>query len=212
MLSSYVMALAICWFIPPFDNYDAPPIARIAIGLSGGSVLELLLAGFACALVSGNIFTAERMDRSAHFLDYLPPTRRQILFSKSLVAVGFTLIVVLVALSTELLAWSLTSYAAIPEENLNQIETVLNFSKLVICVTGVSWAVSSISKSNGAPILLGLFSPLIVLSAIKCIDYFVDFSDSGEMLFARVSNACLLVGVASFVLGCYWFLSQRYES
>jgi len=206
------MALVIVWFTPPFDNYNAPPIARIAIGLSGGSVLALLLTGFACALVSGNVFTAERMDRSAHFLDYLPPTRRQVLFSKSLVAVGFTLIVVLVALSTELLAWSLTSYAAIPEKKLNQIETVLNFSKLVLCVTGVSWAVSSISKSNGAPILLGLFSPLIVLSAVKGIDYFVELPDSLEMSFLRVSNACLFVGVAGFALGCFWFLNQRYES
>ena len=77
------------------------------MGLSGGSGTELMLAGIACALVNGNVFTAERMDRSAQFLDYLPPTRRQILLSKLLVVVGFTLMVIVIALSAVLLAWSL---------------------------------------------------------------------------------------------------------
>lgn len=110
------------------------------------------------------------------------------------------------------LSWWLTRYASVPENVLTEYTTVLRVCKILCCVTGVSFAVSAIAKTNGAPILLGLFSPLIVLSAVKSVDYLIDLPVKGETLFPRIANACLVLGIASMVTGCWWFVRQRYEN
>ena len=196
----------------PEEEFPSSHLGRMALSLSGGSIVALWLGMFGLALVAGNAFTAERMDRSALFLDYMPPTRRQILYSKLLVVVGFTILVFAIAITANLTAWSLTAYVVIPERLLMKSETIFGICKIMTCVTGASFAISSIAKSNGAPILVGLFSPLIVLSLVKSLDYALDLPVAGDTLFPRLCNACLVLGLGAFAVGCRWFVGQRYET
>ena len=196
----------------PEEQYPSSFVARTALALSGGSIVSLWLGMFALALVAGNSFAAERMDRSALFLDYLPPTRNQVLCSKLFVVVGFTVLVFAIAITVNLTAWSLSAYVAIPEYIMIKSQTIVGICKIMTCVTGTSFAVSAIAKSNGAPILLGLFSPLVVLSLVKCVDYFMDLPVAGDTLFPRLGNACLVLGLGALAVGCRWFVRQRYEN
>jgi len=209
-LMAYFWGIVIV-YVTPKDFLPPVLVARIAAVLSIGSIAGLWFATFGCALVAGNAFTAERMDRSALFLDYLPPTRKQVLFSKLLVVVGFMSLVFLVSIVSSAVAWSLVSNVSLPKGALIELNTVLQVCKFLTCVTGISFAVSAIAKSNGAPILLGLFSPLVVFSAVKSVDFLLDLPVKGETLFPRVANACLVFGVASMVMGSWWYVSQRYE-
>ena len=222
LLSSYMMlgalltvlAYVICFVsvsIMPEETYPSP-IARTAMVLSGGSIAGLWLATFGCAMVAGNAFAAERMDRSASFLDYLPPTRKQVLLSKLLIVVGFTSLLFVTSIVATSAAWSLSASQSLQKGMLVELNTIIHVCKILTCVTGISFAISAIAKSNGAPILLGLFSPLMVLSAVKSVDFLLDLPMKGETLFPRVANACLVFGLASMFMGCRWYVSQRYEN
>ena len=208
---AYVAAFGTVW-ATDYGDVTLTTVGRTAVALSAGSILVLTFGMFACAMVSGNSFAIERMDRSSLFLDYLPPSRSQVLSSKLIVVVGFTSVIFALALMSSWAARSLTSMAIIPDGFLTETTTVWGFCKLVTCVTGVSFAVSSIAKSNSAPILLGLFSPLVVVSAIKLADYVFDLPVMGQNFFPRLANGCLLLGVAGLVTGCHWFVARRYEN
>lgn len=59
---SYVMSFGITWTLPN-EMYNPSAIARTSMALSSGGSIGLWFGMFACALVAGNAFTAERMDR-----------------------------------------------------------------------------------------------------------------------------------------------------
>lgn len=189
----------------------ASPSARAATVLSAGCLVGLWLSIFGCAMLGGNAFAAERMDRSALFLDYLPPTRQQVLISKLTVVIGFMLLHFLVSLGSARLASSLTTGVSMPRGTVVEISTVIHVCKIVTCVTGISFAVSTIAKSTGPPILLGLFAPLIVFGLVKSVDFLLDLPLQGETIFPRVASACLVFGAGGILTGCWWYIRQRYE-
>ena len=177
---------------------------RLTLLSSGGTGLALTFL-FASIIAASSI-ALERSDRSAEFLACLPPTRWQNLLSKLILvisAVGGMLALHNIATFG---AWSMTAYAHTPLKV--DLMASLLMSCVTVCMTGFSFAGSSLMKSNGGPALLGFFSPLLSISIVLGIGKLLDIPSEGNAFAIRYSITCFALGITMFLCGSLWYLNR----
>ena len=91
LLCPFAMAAVIVCNMPLWT--EATPATAWATLLGTGCYFSIMCSQPTLAMLSGNIIAAERSDRSAEFLAYLPPSRKTILCSKLIVLGAVALIV-----------------------------------------------------------------------------------------------------------------------
>jgi ABC-type transport system involved in multi-copper enzyme maturation permease subunit len=171
--------------------------------VSYGTV-ALYLTIFFAALLGGNAIAAERADRSAHFLAYLPPTKTQILASKFIVSFCAMLVVwVLILLSLRVAGW----LSGQPVE-LSSGVTARGALDLCILTFGMGWLASASLQTAIFPIIIAISSPIALSFAIVLVCDLLGIPRFQMGPYAE--HASIWTGLVAFALGT-WNYFHRIE-
>ncbi|MBN2561194.1 MAG: ABC transporter permease [Phycisphaerae bacterium] len=175
-------------------------------------VLSLASLGcslFTMALLGGNAVASERADRSAEFLAYLPPSRRAIIASKVILAVGACLLVWIINLAIiyglgPLLPDAEGEASRLPGDRFT--DAVPYLASTAVILFGVAWFCSSFLASPAIATGIGIFAPVLVAGALQAIEYFFHpaFFEFGRWY----NTACVVLGILGFAAGTGYYLRR----
>ena len=179
-----------------------------ALLLSIATYASLVLTLLTAALLGGSIVATERMDRSAEFLAYLPPSRRTVVLAKALFAVSPLLLIWTVDLFLLHLA---TRSDALPAKEYASGLSALAGATVV--VFGVSWLAASVSDSPAIAAGAGLGAALLLFLALACAinAHNHHAADDGDVLDIRTWYTALglILGALSFAGGVVHCVRRR---
>ncbi len=165
--------------------------------LLAASLYSHATAQLSLAVLAGNLVASERVNRSAEFLTYLPPSRGMVLTAKATVLGVSALVLLLVPLSIA----GLTALVGKPPSADNLLIIVATLSAIGFCASGIGWLASCCLQSNAVAVLFAILTPWILAIAIKhlCRD-----PESTAILIA----ANLATGLAGFLFGTRHYLNR----
>ena len=174
--------------------------------LLGAGSLMLSLLTF--ALLGSVAIAAERQQRSAEFMAYLPPTRRAVLVSKTIVAVVPALVIWAVNL---LVIYALAPQAGNPptggsyagDDNLHQMIPALGATSVLLF--GAGWCCSTLCASHAAAAGASLIASPTVALGMRALEYFFGWRHLIENWYVPVA---VFLGVAGFVIGIVYYLRR----
>lgn len=210
----YLIMAILAVIITNFQEKETQTVSHHAMLIfTGGSNGGFGVTYFFAALLAGSVFTLKHSDRSAEFLECLPPTRMQNLASKLTVVLGATAAMVIVHLSSAwaanlLLPFVREESGIFTADRLPSVLHSLNFVTVIVSVVGGALAVSAWLKSNGVPILCGLLMPALVASILSLISWALEVPSEADTFVVRFATSSLVLGVAFGYLGCYWYLTR----
>jgi ABC-type transport system involved in multi-copper enzyme maturation permease subunit len=168
------------------------------------SYASLALSQLTLVLLGGNAIAAERADRSAEFLAYLPPSRAQIVVSK-----------ILLALATGLVVWAanlLLADVVVPvlsseEPDVWGLPSRWRILAGSLFVFGAGWFGSSFLGSPTFATSLGIVAPfLLALVLVVCTLLFA-WPAHGTLGDVHC-NASLILGPVCFAVGTCYYLRR----
>ncbi len=180
---------------------------RIAVVLSGCSYCAFVCSFFLFALIAGNTFAQERQDRSCEFMDALPPNRMQRCTSKAVVIAVPLLISVAINTLVAFLANRIAVEAAIADRVI-PMGVVVDIVFLLLGSIGIAWCISSMANGTGAPILLGLISPLLIMYVVFLVNYALGHEAKEFEFLHQSGRAGLVAGIIGFLMGSLWFIRE----
>ena len=217
LLRHYLIGLALvvlgcytglAWGMNHLLEYNAfSPNTRLAVVLSGSSYCSFLCSFFLFAIIAGNTFAQERQDRSCEFMDALPPNRIQRCVSKAIVVIVPLLITVAINVLVALVATRLAVEESMAERVI-PMEVVWDIVFLLLGSVGIGWCISSMSTGTGAPILLGLVSPLLIMYVVFLVNYLLGYETKNFELLHQSGRAGLVIGIIGFLVGSLWFVRE----
>ncbi len=196
------------WFTESYLESEQQKFAfQLCLTLIWTSMNGLVLTCLFASIVAASSIALERSDRSAEFLACLPPTRWQNLMSKLLLVV--TIVGGMLALhnTTTFGAWIMTAYARTGDFKVQPMANLM-ITCVIVCMTGFSFAGSSLMKSNGGPAVLGLLSPLLSFSIVVAIAKLLDIPSEGDTFAILYSISCATLGVTMLLCGSLWYLNR----
>ncbi len=207
LLGPYGMAAVMVMNMPLWT--EATPASAWAVMLGWGSFFSVACSQATLGMVSGSVIATERGDRSAEFLAYLPPARRQILQSKFAVLAGTAMVIYGVNLSVRFFADALAADTNGVEALTGDLPSMTYVAAVGVVAVGVGWCSSAALDNAGPAVALAFAAPLIVLSVLNLVEYLTGWP--GEFYYERVYfGSSVGVGVIAFVIGTVYYL-QRIE-
>lgn len=203
--------IGVYWLTTYQDESMQTIPVRTFLTLRGGSNLGLSVAAFCAVLMAGSVFTLERADRSAEFLACLPPTRMQHLLSKMTILFGPTVIMVCIHMVASMLSDMLLPHVRMtshPFAGGSNLPSMLVITSILLSMIGGALAVSAWMNSNGVPILCGLMTPALSLSAVSLLGYLFDIPMQGEQFATRYAVASAVLGSFLTFCGAYWYVER----
>jgi ABC-type transport system involved in multi-copper enzyme maturation permease subunit len=158
------------------------------------------------AVLAGNVIAVERADRSAEFLGYLPPSKAQILLSKSALLIGAGIVITAVNLATALVANSLITTPDGPALGMSLLD-LSQISLVGVGAAGVGWAASAKLETTGAPVFFAIATPMMVAGAFY-LAYFTFGWPLEELSGTTILLTCGAVGVVFFAVGWVYYLRR----
>lgn len=165
----------------------------------------LAFAFVTLAMLGGNAFAGERADRSAEFMAYLPPTRRQKLLSKSILALVSVAVVLGVIL---LICYGLASIVGAPSTHSERLrgEVVYAMIPAVLLTFGAAWCGSSVLSSATFAVGIGFAAPWLLYAILATLKYGVQIPNFGVAFWFALTASVL--AVMAFVTGCILYLRR----
>ncbi len=205
VIGSYVVMTIMANMSP---SMSAQPWHHVIIGvLVLGSLASHATSQLSLTVLAGNLIAAERVDRSAEFLAYLPASRRMVLGAKALllasVAVG--LLVLHVG------GMQIAAISGLPpiDQDTSFVTMIVCISAFGFCGAGVGWLASCKLNSNSMATLLAIAAPILIPTVIQisllAFDQPLLSPDSGRALIVAVWVA---TGFAGFLWGTRHFLHR----
>ena len=169
--------------------------------------ISLVLSLFTFAMLGGNAVAAERADRSAEFLGYLPVSRGAVLASKSIIALGPTLLIWAVNLAALfIVAPSITHVpAADIVAKSDGRESLGLFAGLTVLLLGSGWFWSTVLNSHGLATGMSFFTLAAVGMGFIGLEFGCGLENFLENWFVTTS---LMVGIGGYVVGCAYYLRR----
>ena len=163
-----------------------------------GMAIQLLTV----AMLGGSAIAAERADRSAEFLAYLPPSRRLVWASKVCVALGAC--VFLWCATVIAGGWVASLVGTVSEEmTIFRGKFLLNLTAAAVILFGAAWCASAFLSSHALATGLGIVAPIALLLGLASVQYLVGYDTVDLAAWYRVLGVTL--GIVFFVAGstCY---------
>jgi len=169
--------------------------------------ISLVLSLFTFAMLGGNAVAAERADRSAEFLGYLPVSRGAVLGSKSIIALGPTLLIWAVNLAALfIVAPSITHVPAADIVAKSEGRESLGvFAGLTVLLLGSGWFWSTVLTSHGLATGMSLVTLAAVMMGFIGLEFGCGLENFTEKWFLSVFVA---VGIGGYVVGCAYYLHR----
>lgn len=182
---------------------------RAFMSLGAGSQLGFIATGLLGTLLAGSAISLERSDRSVEFLACLPPTRWQNLASKFMVVGSLLMVMIAIHVCCNFFAQKLVPY--VPSESrpyVPDVTDVMTFVSIIVSMAGGAWGFASCMKSNGAPIVLGLGTPFLVLALVVLIGWSLGIKSEDESLQIRYTAGGFILGLTLGLVGTYHYLMR----
>lgn len=208
--------------------------AIFATTLSGGSFLSIIVSLVFASLLAGSVVPLERADRSSQFLACLPPTRFQIFSSKLLVVVCIVSIAFCFCLLTWFAANRLIHFEVLAADANGEPSTISDskgtlmadnlffwfalfwddvilhpFIAAITSVVGGSLIASLWSRSNAAPTIYGVLTPIVIFIAFltSIVTHFPDLPE--DLITIALSMVFTSIGLGCITAAGYGYLIQR---
>ncbi len=212
LVASLIMLVAsipFVWLIAWLNDASFEHEMMLAMAIYGVMPTSILVV----AMLGGTIIAADRADRSAIFLAYLPPTRKTVLLSKALCAGSTTLVILIINLallaSLFLLIWTSRPWSGpFQWQNLLQMNLVMVATALLIF--GTAWFAGSllgspaIASCIGVGIFMVLGSAIFLVNARPGVPYIIQ--QNIPELYAAIAG---LFGLTFFIAGCLHSLYRK---
>jgi ABC-type transport system involved in multi-copper enzyme maturation permease subunit len=157
-----------------------------------------ILSMITIALLGGHAFAAERSDRSAEFLAYLPPSRLAIATSKAVFTFGAILVLLLCHLIVGLfILWLIPGAPPVSDS--------VNFHYVVILLFGVAWLCSTFASS---PALAAAGAVLVSIGSSIGMHFWLNASLPLETITQYYNIFCVVGGVACFIAGTVYYIRR----
>lgn len=209
-LGCYLIATGLAVWATSYDQQAMKTFGnRAFMSLDGGSQLGFIATGLLGALLAGSAISLERSDRSVEFLACLPPTRQQNLISKWMVVGSLLLFMIGIHVGCNFLVHLLIPY--VPSERrpyVPDFTDVLTFVSIITSMAGGAWGFASCMKSNGAPIVLGLGTPFLVLSLVVIVGWSLGIKSEGESFQMRYTAGAFILGLTLGLVGSHLYLTR----
>ena len=169
--------------------------------------ISLMLSMVTIAMLGGNAMAAERADRSAEFLFYLPPSRRSLIASKIILAVGASLLIWIVnGVTLLVIAPRLPGAPSLGDGALRAAagDRMLHLAVTAVLILGVAWLLSAFASAKIAAIC-GFIAPDVIVGALLGVHYLHPFP-----YLKWYTTLALTGGILSFIAGTLVYL-RRYE-
>jgi hypothetical protein len=185
---------------------EATAASAWAVLLATGCHFSVMCSQASLAMLGGHVIAAERGDRSAEFLAYLPPTRAQVLLSKGFVVGASAAVVWGMNLS---LRWTSELLAAdIKADTLTAgMASLTELAAIGVLATGAGWCASAILENSGPAVGLALVAPIVLFGLLQLTRHLANWPD--EFSFSDVYFAgCWPVGLGLFLAGSAYYLHR----
>ena len=166
--------------------------------LNLAAVLSLVLQLPAAAMFGGCAFAAERADRSAEFLAYLPIPRGKAVLSKAVLALGVLTFIWAVNSSV--------SYAMNTSgKDMSEVEQTIGMMGVVsLCMFGTAWLCSAVSSSHALSAAVGVLVPVTLGLGAVGVSSLAGWPDASverwlPRVFAATGVVCFLGGARYYV-------------
>ncbi len=167
---------------------------------------SLILSLVPIAMLGGKAMAAERADRSAEFLAYLPPSRRSLIASKIILAVGASLVIWIVNLGNLMvLAPRMPGAPPLADGALWQTPGtgVLVLGGTTVLIFGVAWLLSSFVASSTVATGCGVITWFGIYGGLASVHLLHPFPILGWYY-----TLCLTVGILGFTAGTVVYLRR----
>ena len=165
------------------------------------AICSLLLELPAAAMLGGCSFAAERADRSAEFLAYMPVSRGKMAASKALLALGVLGAIWLLNLAV---LWTVESHVGPPDTAGSLGRTTWGLVSICGCMFGVAWLCSAMAGSPALAACAGICVPVLLVVVAVFISKTLVVSES--TLDRWFTCLCGSVGLAGFLLGWRYYV------
>lgn len=164
-------------------------------------LLTLVLSLLTIALLGGNAIAGERMDRSAEFLAYLPASRRAVLTSKAVLAVGASLLLWLAIFAV---IYGVAPLAgSLAEDVIRDVrELPWALTCIAVFVFGTAWLFSSFLNSPAIAAALGIAAPIMLFIIMGILVEWFGFAIANVWYFI----ICVVAGLICFAAGTGYYL------
>jgi len=169
------------------------------------SVVSLALSLLTFGMLGGNAVAGERMDRSAEFLAYLPPSRAQVIASKAILAVGVGVLVWLVHLVLIYCLAPLVGEVTADVINVRD-QAIPVFASTSLFLFSVAWLGSTFLDSPAIATGLGFGAPWVVFAVLSLFLYAFGFGDLHLGLWYH--TLAVTFGIGSFVGGIVYYVRR----
>lgn len=205
LIAPYVVVGTAVTHMPVWE--EATRASAWAVLLATGCYFSLMCSQASLALLSGHVIAAERGDRSAEFLAYLPPSRGQVLFSKALVLAGSAAVVWGLNWGASLIADHLAGDTDAARMLTADMASIGRLAAIGVLAAGAGWCASSMLENSGPAVAFALVAPIVTFGAFQLIMYLANWPD--ELTFADVYfAACWPIGASLFAAGTVYFLRR----
>ena len=205
LFGPFAMAWLIVSYMPLWN--EATPATAWATFLGTGSYFSVMCSQPTLAMISGNIIAAERSDRSAEFLAYLPPSKAQVIGSKFFVLAMTVLVVWGLNLAVGAIAEWLAGETDAARTMTADLLPLRELATIGLVAVGSGWCASSVCSTTGPAVALAFTSPLMVLAVLTAIQYVAGWPSVhgfGSVYFPT----CALLGATLFMIGTVYFLRR----
>ena len=156
-------------------------------------------------MLGGCAVAAERADRSAEFLAYLPPSRWTIIISKAIVAFGAGLLIWSADLA---IAYGIAPLTGTVSEDLiifrGSIIPVLTTTAVLLF--GVAWCASTFAPSHAIATGVGIAAPIALLCILAGVEYF--FNPRAFDLGWWYRLLSVVLGIVGFIGGIIYYVRR----
>lgn len=205
LLMPYIIVGTAVTHMPLWE--EATRASAWAVLLATGCHFSVMCSQASLALLSGHVIAAERGDRSAEFLAYLPPSRSQVLLSKASVLLGAAAIVWSLNLGALFIADSLAGDTDPTRMLTGGLTPLSRLAAIGMLAAGAGWCASSMLENSGPAVAFALVAPIVAFGFFQLTQYLANWPD--ELLFSTVYfAACWPIGVGLFGVGTAYFLRR----
>ncbi len=186
-----------------------PEAAMYVTLLGSASYGSLALSQLTLVLLAGNVIACERVDRSADFLAYLPPSRLRILASKFLLAL--LLVAVVWAVNLGFFYLIAPAVAPLPGDVVRDFPSFCwSMVTTSVMLFGAGWLGSALLDSPAIATSLGIGATLIVPFLPMATAHLFGWPavQGRDELQAWCLRACLVVGSLCFLSGSAYYLRR----
>jgi len=168
-------------------------------------IFSLGLSVFTLAMLGGNAIAAERADRSAEFLAYLPVARWSVIVSKSLIAIAAGAAIWGVNLFILFFVAPRFEFSYIPDEDtIARVRMMFAVCAAVsVLVFGSGWFWSSVLASHGLATGMSFVVLAAVIGVLLALEFVCGWERFLETWFVSV---CAVTGIGGYFAGCACYL------